>query len=253
MLFTLYSAVVVVAANGLFQRDTCATGLVQCQPSGAKSDTPGPIGDALSSLYIDLLETVGKTSTKSRRELQQLTGLLAVRAASSPVCCQESTQCLLLVDYDVPFCYDKFTTNFFLSDGSYGNVVYGNYTDADGSTANLLTGDYQLKNGSTGNIYASNTSAKPNTSTLTVPTQFTGTGVGSAIPVTALGGIAQVETTTLTGSNGSPTATVTTTVIQSAATAGTTKKGDAAMPIPRPPAIAGAALVAFLSFAVFCL
>lgn len=54
--------------------------------------------------------------------------------------------------------------------------------------ANLLTGDFTLADGTQGNIYGSPSSpSKPNTSTLTLPTQFTGSGIGSVIPLTALG------------------------------------------------------------------
>ena len=45
-----------------------------------------------------------------------------------------------------------------------------------------------MTDGSSGNIYSSQgASAKPNTATLTVPTQYTASGVGSAIPVSQLG------------------------------------------------------------------
>lgn len=63
----------------------------------------------------------------------------------------------------------------------------GNYTASDG-VANLLTGDYTLTDGTDGNIYGSPSSpSKPDTATLTVPTQYTASGVGSAIPASALG------------------------------------------------------------------
>ena len=39
-------------------------------------------------------------------------------------------------------CYDKFTTNYILADGSYGSITTGDYNAKDGSKANLLTGKY---------------------------------------------------------------------------------------------------------------
>ena len=92
---------------------------------------------------------------------------------------------------------DKFTTDFFLSDGSYGNTAFGNYTSAAGDIANLISGDYTLVNGQNGNIYG-NESAKPDTSTMILPTPFTSKGVGSAIPASELGG-AETYTTTIVG------------------------------------------------------
>jgi hypothetical protein len=58
-----------------------------------------------------------------------------------------------------------------------------------------------LAAGAGGNIYASNGAAVPNTATLALPPQFTATGVGSAVPATALGGLVTLTyTTTLPGS-----------------------------------------------------
>lgn len=100
----------------------------------------------------------------------------------------------------IPFCYDKFTTNYYLPDGSTGTVVGGSYKSTNNDIANLETGDYTLANGTTGNIYSANAAAKPNTATLPIPSQYTATGVGSAIPITALGSkIIVTYTTTLPG------------------------------------------------------
>jgi hypothetical protein len=71
----------------------------------------------------------------------------------------------------------------------------GNYTTKNGSQANFINGTYTLSGGKTGNLF--NPSSKLNTATLTIPAQWTSSGVGSAIPVTALGhGITVVYTIT---------------------------------------------------------
>lgn len=104
----------------------------------------------------------------------------------------------------LPFCYDKFTTNYFLPDGSYGTVVGGAYKSPGGDKANLETGDYTLGNGQTGNIYPSGV-GKPNLATLLIPTQFTASGTGTAIPASALGDQVTVTyTTTLPGTTVDP-------------------------------------------------
>lgn len=77
----------------------------------------------------------------------------------------------------------------------------GNYTAPDG-VANLLTGNYTLADGTAGNVYGSSPS-KPDTATLTVPTQWTAAGVGSAIPLSALGEWS-TYTTTIPGTTISP-------------------------------------------------
>jgi len=83
---------------------------------------------------------------------------------------------------------DNYTTNYFLPSGSYGQIASGNYTSPDGSTANLISGNYTIVGGTLGNIYGSPSSAsKLDTATLMIPTQYTASGSGSAIPATALG------------------------------------------------------------------
>jgi hypothetical protein len=68
-----------------------------------------------------------------------------------------------------------------------------------GDNVNLLNGSYVLADGtSTGNIYSTASSDIPNTSTLPMPSQWQGTGVGGAIPATALGGTVAPVTATAT-------------------------------------------------------
>ncbi|KAK5009261.1 hypothetical protein LTR28_001915 [Elasticomyces elasticus] len=153
----LFAASVHVTAQELRERDTCGANYQACNPSGATSTTPPAVGGSMSSLYVDLVDSVQSVSFSNRRRT------------------------------------DKFTTNYHLPDGSYGQIASGAYTAADGSSVNLLSGAFTGSNGTQGNIYSANTAAIPNTATLSVPPQWTSSGVGSAIPVT---GLAQVFTYT---------------------------------------------------------
>jgi hypothetical protein len=90
-------------------------------------------------------------------------------------------------------CYDKFTTNFLFPDDSYGSVTTGEYHSGD-AVVDLINGNY-TKDGQSGNIYSNDEDAKPNTATLSIPAQFTGTGVGAAVPITELGSIFVYTTT----------------------------------------------------------
>lgn len=167
-------------------------GCKPCAPSGAKNQSPPAVGPELSSMYTDLLESVKGIKFKRQEEDKSI----VVRA--SGFCCVQGSECLNVKGLDVAMCYDKFTTNFNLADSSYGSITTGEYTAKDGSKANLISGGYELANGEKGQIYA-NESEKPNTATLSIPPQFTGTGVGSAIPASELGSIV-VYTTTIPGS-----------------------------------------------------
>ena len=90
---------------------------------------------------------------------------------------------------------DHFTTDYFLVDGAYGSIANGSYRTLAGDQANLITGKFQLVNGSTGNIYSATPTDRPDTSTLPVPTLWTSSGVGSAIPGSQLGNSATYATT----------------------------------------------------------
>ncbi len=82
---------------------------------------------------------------------------------------------------------DRFTTNYFLPDGSFGSLSNGSYMTPAGDKANLLSGEYELANGEKGNIYDEDPADKPETSELPMPTPWTSQGVGSAIPGSELG------------------------------------------------------------------
>ncbi|OQV03766.1 hypothetical protein CLAIMM_08768 isoform 2 [Cladophialophora immunda] len=115
---------------------------------------------------------------------------------------------------------DRFTTDYYLPDGSYGSISSGNYTTPNGDYANLITGSYRLANGQTGNIYQGDTLEEPNTSTLPMPTPWTSKGVGSAIPASEVGAQPTSNfssipplptlTTSSAGTDGSDLATMTT-------------------------------------------
>lgn len=155
-------------------RDQCSTGYSVCAPAGANSNVP-KIGDAaFQHLYVDLVQS---PLTHFKRQQQA--------DSSTLLCCISSLDCVLMSNLLIPFCYDKFTTNYHLPDGSYGTIFGGSYTSPGGDTADLVNGVYTLADGQTGDIYSS--VAPPDTATLPIPSQFQGTGVGSAIPLSSLG------------------------------------------------------------------
>ncbi|KAJ4375272.1 hypothetical protein N0V83_002358 [Neocucurbitaria cava] len=170
-----------------------------CQPSGATGTTPPAIGTDLSSLYLDVLASVKDIHFKKR----------SVESRAEGFCCRQSLNCVNVQSLNIPMCYDKFTTNFAFPDGSYGSLTTGDYSSGSGS-ANLLTGNY-TNGGQSGNIYASDAQAKPNTATLSIPPQYTGTGVGSAVPASQLGSVI-VYTTTIPGTTFTAPTTVAETV-----------------------------------------
>jgi hypothetical protein len=160
-----------------------------CQPQGATGMDPPAVGSDLSGLYKNVLESVKGISFEKRAPSIQ------TREASG-FCCLKSLDCVNVQNLNIPMCYDKFTTNFKFPDQSFGSLTTGDY-ESQGTKANLLTGDFSNASGN-GNIYANDAAAKPNTATMSVPPQYTGTGVGGAVPASELGSII-VFTTVIPG------------------------------------------------------
>ncbi|KAI8939009.1 hypothetical protein NX059_004851 [Plenodomus lindquistii] len=170
-----------------------------CQPQGATGTKPPAVGSGLSSLYVDVLNSVRGINFKRSIESR----------AEEGFCCRQSLDCVNLQRLNIPMCYDKFTTNYAFPDGSYGSLTTGDY-NSGAATANLISGNFTNGN-ENGNIYESDPSARPNTATLPIPPQYTGTGVGAAIPATELGSII-VYTTTIPGTTFTAATTLSETV-----------------------------------------
>lgn len=223
LLFAVALSTATCAALELAGRDTCKPDFVACNPSSAKFTTTPDIGPDMSSLYTDLLDSVAgihflKRQPQERETVEDVPGALRSastkydkRSSSVALCCKlrhgerpgvgqsgantapssgaQGTSCLFLHSHLLPFCYDKFTTNYFLPDGAHGTLHNGTFTSSTGTHANLLTGESTSADGEPGNIYSAAPGARPDTATLSVPPQWTATGVGSAIPATGLGNV----------------------------------------------------------------
>ncbi|KAK7533105.1 uncharacterized protein J3D65DRAFT_634371 [Phyllosticta citribraziliensis] len=189
---------------------TCGKNMQVCSPSGATTSHLPSLGPDLSSLYVDLLSTVegvhfAKRHSKDDDDDDDNDD------DTVAFCCSAATSCLLLSSTScpgkIPICYDKYTTNFVLPDGTTGTIAAGTLNLPDGSNADLFSGAYtNASSHVSGNLYVSSSSSsgdssssshstshhdaaadKPNTTTLSIPPVYTAAGVGSAIPISALG------------------------------------------------------------------
>ncbi|KAL9599428.1 MAG: hypothetical protein Q9219_003865 [cf. Caloplaca sp. 3 TL-2023] len=275
--------IAVVAASNLEARAGCADNYSKCSPKGASSTNTPIVGTDLAPLYTDLLNSVSGAK-KSKRELleirDELKLLLETRDSSTNLCCADATLCLPLQGLNLPFCYDNYTTNFYLPGGANGQIVSGDFQSSSGQ-ANLISGEFTLADGTKGNIYGSQDSPdRPNTSTLPIPTQYTAAGSGSAIPATALGQVITVTTTfpgttvepsTVAAETIAPSISGTSTVVPASTKPETTIPGTTVaaktstyttlaasgtstgngVAAPNTPALGGAAGFGFLLFALF--
>ncbi|KAL2042482.1 hypothetical protein N7G274_004975 [Stereocaulon virgatum] len=187
VLLFFYHTHITICGNTSGARADCTKSYTVCSPKGASTTNEPAVGSALSSVFVDIVHTVNENKNQ-RRDKYRDGNELRVRASGGSLCCVDGTQCLLLQGYSLPFCYDNYTTNYYLPGGSHGQIASGDYTSSDGSTANLISGNYTLADGTPDNIYGSPSSpSKPDTATLSLPTQYTASGSESAIPATALG------------------------------------------------------------------
>ncbi|KAL2434749.1 hypothetical protein ABEF95_005082 [Exophiala dermatitidis] len=192
LLFSVLSAFPLLLSCGrtleLDSRQSCALNYYPCSPDGASARDVPVIGPGLAQLYLDLIQTVNPSTVRGYGNTGAVGRAGGRRQSPGRICCAQNTQCLLVLSYNIPVCWDRFTTNYYLPDGSYGSISSGNYTTPAGDHANLITGTYELANGQTGNIYEEDPIEQPNTSTLLLPSPFTSSGVGSAIPASQVGG-----------------------------------------------------------------
>ncbi|KAF2687938.1 hypothetical protein K458DRAFT_295541 [Lentithecium fluviatile CBS 122367] len=182
LLFGLLAACIHANPTDVVGRESCNP----CNPQGATGTSPPTFGPDLESLYTDLLNSVKDIHFQKRNAD-------SIGARDDGFCCRESLDCVNVQRLNIPMCYDKFTTNYAFSDGSYGSLTTGDYTQG-GSQANLISGQYTKEGGESGNIYAEDPSAKPNTATMSIPPQWTASGEGSAIPASEIGSIVVVTT-----------------------------------------------------------
>lgn len=94
---------------------SCTSGFTLCAPAGATSETTPRIGTpAFQNLFVDIVFSSLPSSSKK-----------SLTSPSSPasLCCRTLLSCVLMINLEIPFCYDQFTTDYFLPDGSYGTVV----------------------------------------------------------------------------------------------------------------------------------
>ncbi|KAK2841661.1 hypothetical protein FQN49_006037 [Arthroderma sp. PD_2] len=200
-------------ANTAAVTATCNRGYEPCAAKGAGTGSPPDIGPDMVGFYADVVNSANGPGSE-KRSLNERHDVIARDAGPSNLCCMEPStgiRCLLLKGVKISFCWDRFTTNYYFADGSYGSVTTGDYHLANGDSVNLIKGNYTRSNGEAGNLYDGG--ASPNLSTLPIPTQFTSKGVGTAIPGSELGGAATY--TVIEGTTRDPTTIPATTIAES--------------------------------------
>ncbi|KAL6246972.1 hypothetical protein RBB50_006279 [Rhinocladiella similis] len=210
-----------LCTSAISSRQSCGSSYTLCAPNGASMQGIPPVGPGLASLYLNLLETIDALGKADQANYSPAPHEPARRSSQMPLtlCCAATTQCLLVASYHTPCCWDRFTTNFFFADGAYGSITTGSYTTPVGDHANLITGNYELANGQMGNMYQGQSTAEANTRTLAIPTPWTSTGIGTAIPASIVGSyLSLTSSAPMFGMNVTPSVANATTVGASSST-----------------------------------
>lgn len=110
----------IVARDTLNARADCSKSYTICQPKGASTQDEPPVGSALSPLFVDIVNTVDSNHNHKREARED--HAIGPRVSTGSLCCKkvrhkptttdtdrlagaDGTQCLLLQDYNLPFCY----------------------------------------------------------------------------------------------------------------------------------------------------
>ncbi|KAI9823854.1 MAG: hypothetical protein M1826_007600 [Phylliscum demangeonii] len=142
LLMVAFLAISISAANQHDVRLVCSVGYKPCKPYAFDV---GPLlepieGSAIAKMYVDSIRSLGGQS-RSISQVQQFVNVLGYEDQAEPVCCTQSSLCAIVTQLDVPYCYDRRTSDFFFPDGSYGSVSVGNVTISNGNGGNLATGE----------------------------------------------------------------------------------------------------------------
>ena len=86
ILLLLSYAHVIAGDNGLRARDACSSSYSVCKPKGAATTNEPPIGTGISSLFIDVVDTLDSANL-AKREARQDTAIIETRASGGSLCC----------------------------------------------------------------------------------------------------------------------------------------------------------------------
>ena len=99
LLFLSY-ALLIACDNALHARGACSSSYTVCKPKGAATTNEPPIGTGISSLFVDVVDTLDSVNL-AKREAGRDRGTVETRASGGSLCCKYLTSMTLLVGTDV--------------------------------------------------------------------------------------------------------------------------------------------------------
>lgn len=86
ILLLLSYAHVIAGDDDLRARGACSSSYSVCNPKGAATTNEPPIGTGISSLFVDVVDTLDSANL-AKREARQDTGIMETRASGGSLCC----------------------------------------------------------------------------------------------------------------------------------------------------------------------
>ena len=87
MLFTLCLVHIAICHCALEARADCNAGYTKCSPNGAVATAEPPIGSALSTMYVDVVDSV-QSKGQQTRDLENNRVEIQERATGGSLCCK---------------------------------------------------------------------------------------------------------------------------------------------------------------------
>ena len=99
VLLLLSYAHVIACDDILHPRAACSSSYTACNPKGAATTNEPPIGTGISSLFVDVVDTLDSANL-AKREAGQDTGVLVTRASGGGLCCKYLASMINMVTTD---------------------------------------------------------------------------------------------------------------------------------------------------------
>lgn len=99
LLLLLSYAHIIACDDTLHPRAACSSSYTVCNPKGAATTNEPPIGTGISSLFVDVVDTLHSAKV-AKREAGQDTGVIETRASAGSLCCEYLASMTDMADTD---------------------------------------------------------------------------------------------------------------------------------------------------------
>ena len=100
VLLLLSSAHITACDDTLHARAACSSSYTACNPKGAATTNEPPIGTGISSLFLDVVNTLDSANL-AKRDAADARGAIEARASGGSLCCKYLASMISMVGIDL--------------------------------------------------------------------------------------------------------------------------------------------------------